>query len=791
MIDQILILATQQKLTLHGLDSLVSSLAVLDSVNVRKEARKLGQAGKLDTLVLFPDPVVVANQPPSFSGALDISRTLDTASQTVSNWITAISTGSSNEAGQKIRFEVVTDSGAGLFSSLPTVDSVGTLRYQAKSVGRGVFRVRAHDNGDSTGTNVNVSAWKSFAIQLFSRPVLIATGPSDTVRLVEDSASTISFTVQNFVGSSLSVKFAPVDTSLISAQIWKLIPDANGKVSISLQGRQDAFGGPVTTIVTLSDSVDNYMLAMPVMIAPRNDPTTFRIPTSKTVLISSAAARSLVGWIDSIAAGPANESGQKVSFELQVPAAQATQFAVLPWIDSVGAIHFTGKANSSGTVQVQVRAHDNGDSTGANVNTSAWASASLIFDVSPTITLSNRTVSTWEGHSTTDSATLWGNSGVASLVAGWTVSDTTLLPHDNLVFPGSGDLRVFQMRPVVGKWGSAKIVFTVMDSLGATAKDSLTLTVNPVNHAPILTLKSPTLLDTTWRGEQTFVLTTLSWDDAATQTGRVDLQLVNPSDSAYLSTLRVDGVGILHVLAKVDTSLNISFRIRAHDSAGTANGGMDTSAWSSSLTLGLVDTVKDTQGIGYRARTMPDGKVWMRSNLRTIASIGPLVWADSLHRSGLSYSWAQAMNLSDTNCDTVRCKVSGLQQGICPVGWHISDSAEWGKLVSAVGGTSGDSVGFQKLRADTGWAIYSNQMGIFFDTTRFLAKDEYRFGVYSAQSWSPFAGNHNTKTVFGAAFWTNDGVMTLQNSLAMYQTCLSGGCGSYQSGGASIRCVRN
>jgi hypothetical protein len=158
VLDQILILAAQQKLTLHGLDSLVSSLATLDSANVRKEIRKLGLDGKIDTSILFPAPAVVANQAPSFAGATDISKTLDTTAQSVSNWITAISAGPTSDAGQKVRFEVVADSGSSLFSVLPWVDSVGTLRYQTKSVGRGVFRVRAHDNGDSTGKNVNVSA---------------------------------------------------------------------------------------------------------------------------------------------------------------------------------------------------------------------------------------------------------------------------------------------------------------------------------------------------------------------------------------------------------------------------------------------------------------------------------------------------------------------------------------------------------------------------------------------------------------------------------------------------------
>jgi uncharacterized protein (TIGR02145 family) len=596
-----------------------------------------------------------------------------------------------------------------------------------------------------------VSAWKTFAIQSFSRPVLGATGPADTVRLVEDSSSTVSFTVQNFVGSSLSIKFAPVDTSLIPAQSWKLVPDAAGKVSISLQGKPDAFGGPLTTIATLSDSVDAVNLIVPITIAARNDAPKFRIRDSKTVLISSASTLSLTGWIDSVTAGPANEASQKVSFDIQVPSAQTSQFSVLPRVDSAGTLRFAGKANSSGTVQIQVRAHDNGDSAGTNVNVSGWISASLIFDVPPTITLSNRSVSTWEGHAATDSATLWGNAGVANLVVGWTVSDTTLLPHDNLVFPGSGDLRVFQMRPVAGKWGSTKIVFTVTDSLGATAKDTLTLTVNPVNHAPILTLKSPALLDTTWRGEQTFALATLSWDDAATQTGRVDLQLANPLDSSYLSILRVDGAGMLHVSAKLDTSVSIAFRIRAHDSAGTANGGVDTSAWSNPLTLRLVDTVKDAQGNGYRARRMPDGKVWMRSNLRRTpmgVDSGNCAQSDCLNY-GVLYTWSQAMNLPLAD-DSLSVTMDRRPTGLCPQGWVVPDTMDWSGLNSASG--------VNHLKSISGWLYKAScsvgPQGLSCATDQIgNGDDTYGFTILPALPKKGFTDQYSIQSKAG--YWTS------------------------------------
>jgi len=788
VVDQLLLLSVQDSLTYHSLDSLVP----LDSAKLLIQVRILAVSGKLDSNAIFPPPPFVPNHAPTFAGALSISRTFDTTSQVVSNWVTAISPGPASESSQKVHFEVVTDSGASFFSVLPSVDSTGTLRYQTKSVGRGVFRVRAHDNGDSTGTNVNVSSWTSFTIQLFSRPVLIATGPTDTVRLVEDSATTVSFAIQNFVGSSLAVKFSPVDTTLISVQTWKLVPDANGKVSISLQGKQNVFGGPLTTIVSLSDSEDVVNLIVPITIAERNHPPIFG-GAQGLVVTASAATRMFPGWINSISPGPASEAYQKVSFLVQVLSGSSL-FSRAPSVDSAGTLSFAGNANSSGVAQIQVRAVDN-DSVAPGNRYSAWTTTSIYFNQPPTLILPTHALSTWENQPATVGAATVSDqeTSPANLSLTWTSSDSTILPADSVFATFSGGTsRNITLHPLAHRWGTVKVVFTATDSLGATAVDSLTLTVNPINHAPIMTLKSPSLLATTWKGAQTFALASATWDDAMPgQTGHFDLQLASATDSVYLTALSLDSTGTLHVSAKLDTSVNIHFQIRAHDNGGTANGGIDTSAWSSIQTLQMVDTVLDVQGNSYRARTMPDGKVWMRSNLRTVSSIGSVVWADSLHRSGLSYTWAQAMNLSDTSCDTAACPVSGTQRGICPTGWHVSDSSEWSALARSAGGTAGLQAGLQRLRADTGWRDTYVSGGVTSDTT-YAAQDSYGFGTYPAEAWgwSSYSAQSSTDYLRGASLWTKDGALLLLDDLSILDVYSNGPYNTfYSSSGASIRCA--
>ena len=251
------------------------------------------------------------------------------------------------------------------------------------------------------------------------------------------------------------------------------------------------------------------------------------------------------------------------------------------------------------------------------------------------------------------------------------------------------------------------MVFTATDSLGATAVDSLILTVNPINHAPVLTLKSPTLLATTWKGTQTFALAAAVWDDATpSQTGHYDLQLANAMDSVYLTSLNMDSTGTLHVSAKLDTSVGIGFRIRAHDNGGTANGGVDTSAWSSVQALQLVDTVLDAQGNSYRARRMPDGKVWMRSNMRDSTRNTPDTTFTcpgfGCESAGILYSTIQAFTYG---AEYNTALYNAPAQGVCPSGWHIAAHTEWTKLFIATMPT-GSSDSTYGLRRDSAFSSF-------------------------------------------------------------------------------------
>lgn len=315
------------------------------------------------------------------------------------------------------------------------------------------------------------------------------------------------------------------------------------------------------------------------------------------------------------------------------------------------------------------------------------------------------------------------------------------------------------------------------------------------NHAPVIALASGTLTAKSYLG--TFKLqaaTVTSWGAGdSIQSGIWQIQQRSSTDSNYLSNLSMSGDGSLSGTIKIDTSIGLNVRFRIKDNGGTARGGVDSSEWSDWLLLKVVDTVHDVQGNVYRARRMPDGKVWMRENLRTKASFGDTAWArDTLPSAGRNYTWAQAMSL-DPACDTATCKPFGVQRGLCPSGWHIADTTEWSNLTASVGETgSTDSIGLRKLRAGSNWVYMYTQRGTA-GTINYPATDDYGFGVHAVHRWTGGSVTGDVSLSYsGAAYWTRNGLMKLLSSIQIHQEDdgrISRFYYSYSSNGAGVRCL--
>lgn len=136
---------------------------------------------------------------------------------------------------------------------------------------------------------------------------------------------------------------------------------------------------------------------------------------------------------------------------------------------------------------------------------------------------------------------------------------------------------------------------------------------------------------------------------------------------------------------------------------------------------------------------------------------------------GVLYNWTAAM---------AGYGPSAVVQGVCPSGWHLPNSTEWGTLVTTVGGIQKAG---QKLKAKNGWYPAAN----------ITNEDAYGFsampgGFYQSQAFD---------VIQSRGYWWTSTEGTNANSAnfvdMMYEYNDLGSTAEQKDVGFSVRCVKN
>jgi uncharacterized protein (TIGR02145 family) len=133
------------------------------------------------------------------------------------------------------------------------------------------------------------------------------------------------------------------------------------------------------------------------------------------------------------------------------------------------------------------------------------------------------------------------------------------------------------------------------------------------------------------------------------------------------------------------------------------------------------EMVDDRDGQTYKTVKIGD-QVWMAENLNykvdsSWCGGGIRENEGDCTRFGRLYTWAAAIDSvklatdadNPQDCGYLKtCALPAKVQGVCPPGWHLPDSTEWNKLLTAVGGewTAG-----KMLKSQTGWEYYHGTSG--------------------------------------------------------------------------------
>ncbi len=287
-------------------------------------------------------------------------------------------------------------------------------------------------------------------------------------------------------GQVVSFNVGNDNSALFSAQ-----PAINGSGGLTYTPAASATGSALITVSAMDDGgtanggVDTSVeLTFTITVGDVNDPPVFTAGADQTV-DEDAGPQTVNGWATGISPGPANESGQTVSFNLGND--NNALFSSQPSVDSAGTLTYTPAAGANGMATVTVQAVDDGGTADGGIDTSVAQMVTI------TVTAVN----------SAPILAAIGNKSIDELVQlGFTATatDPNDTPPDNLAFSLSGEpagasitaAGVFSWTPDETQ-GPGLFTFDVIvtddgtNPANLSDSETISVTVNEVNLPPVLT----------------------------------------------------------------------------------------------------------------------------------------------------------------------------------------------------------------------------------------------------------------------------------------------------------------
>jgi len=445
--------------------------------------------------------VVPVNDPPSFQAGPSVTSLEDAGAQSYPNWATSISAGPTVDetSTQTVTFIVTNDNNA-LFSVQPAVSSTGTLTYTAapNAYGSATITVVAQDSGSNVPPNSNTSASQTSTITVtpVNDPPSFTKGADQTV--AEDSgAQTVSGWATaispgpNESGQTVTFFTSNDNNALFSAQpavspsgtlTYTPAANANGTATVTIYAQDN--GGVLNGGVDTSASQ-----TFTITVTAVNDAPSFTGGGDVTVLEDSAAYSA--AWASSISAGPADESGQTVTFG--VTNNNNALFSAQPAISSSGVLTFTVAANAFGSATVTVTATDDGVPPASSAPQTFTINVTPVNDAPSFTGGGNVTVNEDSGAYSATWATAISagpNEGGQTLTFNVSNDNTSLFTVQPSISPSG----VLTFTLAANANGLANVTVTLSDDGGnanggvdTSTPQSFTITVNAVNDPPSFT----------------------------------------------------------------------------------------------------------------------------------------------------------------------------------------------------------------------------------------------------------------------------------------------------------------
>jgi hypothetical protein len=342
----------------------------------------------------FDITITAVNDAPSFTKGADVTVLEDSGAASIAGWATDILAGPPNESTQTLTFTVTGNTNTALFSVQPVVnETTGTLTFTPADdlFGTATITLQLSDNGGTANGGADAST-QTFVITVtnINEAPSFTAGPDQGVAplVLEDAgaqtvsnwatgisagpnegAQTLTFVVTNNTNTALFAAGPAVSAS--GELTYTPAANANGTATITL--RLDDNGGTDDGGVNQSGTQTFDIIITAVNDAPSFTLAGSSVPTAE----DSPGQVATPNWAQNRSAGPPDESGQTLTFNL-TGNTNPGLFSVQPAIDpSNGWLTFNLVANAFGTSTVTFTLSDNG----GTANLGADTSAPLSFDI--------------------------------------------------------------------------------------------------------------------------------------------------------------------------------------------------------------------------------------------------------------------------------------------------------------------------------------------------------------------------------------------------------------------------
>ena len=318
--------------------------------------------------------VTAVNDQPSFTVGANQTVDEDAGLQTIEGWATGVSAGALDESDQVLTFEVTGNSNSGLFSFAPAVDPASgglTFTPAADASGTATITLVLSDDGGVTDGGVDTSLPQEFTITVnpVNDPPSFTAGADQSVdedadpRTVAGWATNISPGPPDELGQTLW--FDVIDNT--APELFFSLPAVDPISGDLTFTPLAAESGTATITLVLHDDggvanggVDTSLpREFTITVNPVNDPPSFTAGSDHAAE-DDDGPQSIASWATNVSAGPPDESGQVLAFDV-IGNSNPALFAVAPAVDPTGGeLTYTPAVGASGTATITLVLRDDG-----------------------------------------------------------------------------------------------------------------------------------------------------------------------------------------------------------------------------------------------------------------------------------------------------------------------------------------------------------------------------------------------------------------------------------------------